>query len=331
MAPGSSVALDQWRGLALVLVLLSHGFYFTDRVHGAGRVGVNLFFFISGLLVYRSLANRGDGGAFWWRRAKRLCPALAAYVVLMTPIAGVLDDAALYREAAPAALLFSINYWPAPPLSLGHLWSVACEMQFYAAAPIVLLLGRARPFVWGGLLAVLMAAGVLAPVLDPAGIDKYHFEYAAWPMMLGFCCERWKTSFQQLPAVVVRSSIAVFAGGLCLMVLGVDTKRLVIATGAFALLPCFSAYLTGDEIGGVPGRGLGWLGRRTYSIYLWQQPLTICGYLPPVLHPVGALASTAVGALSFRWFERPFLSASRQTDRAREPLSSPAEWASSSA
>lgn len=53
MAPGSSVALDQWRGLALMLVfvLISHGFYLTDRVHGAGRVGVNLFFFISGLLV----------------------------------------------------------------------------------------------------------------------------------------------------------------------------------------------------------------------------------------------------------------------------------------
>jgi peptidoglycan/LPS O-acetylase OafA/YrhL len=60
----------------------------------------------------------------------------------MAPITGVLDDAAGYRDAAPAALLFSINYWPAPPMALGHLWSVACEMQFYAVAPIVLLLGR---------------------------------------------------------------------------------------------------------------------------------------------------------------------------------------------
>jgi peptidoglycan/LPS O-acetylase OafA/YrhL len=189
MAPSSSVALDQWRGLALMLVLISHGFYFTDRVHGAGRVGVNVFFFISGLLVYRSLAKRGDGGAFWWRRAKRLL----------------------------------------------------------------------------------------------------------------------------------------------LTVFGVETKKLVIAMGAFALLPCLNAYVSGGEAGGVPGRGLAWLGQRTYSIYLWQQPLTICGYLPAVLHPLGALASTAVGALSFRWFERPFLSPSRRSERPHEPLSSPAEWASSSA
>ena len=54
---GNSVALDQWRGLALVFVLVSHGFYFTERVHGIGRVGVNLFFFISGVLVFRSLAK----------------------------------------------------------------------------------------------------------------------------------------------------------------------------------------------------------------------------------------------------------------------------------
>jgi peptidoglycan/LPS O-acetylase OafA/YrhL len=179
--------------------------------------------------------------------------------------------------------------------------------------------------------AALMAGGALAPVLDPAGLDKYHFEYAVWPMMLGFCCERWKASFQQLPARIVRTATAVFVGGLFLTVFGVETKKLVFATGGFALLPCLNAYVSGGEVGGVPGRGLAWLGQRTYSIYLWQQPLTICGYLPAALHPLGALASTAVGALSFRWFERPFLSPSRRSERRQEPLSSPAEWASSSA
>ena len=39
-----SIALDQWRGLALGLVLISHGFYFTGHAEGLGRVGVNLFF-----------------------------------------------------------------------------------------------------------------------------------------------------------------------------------------------------------------------------------------------------------------------------------------------
>jgi peptidoglycan/LPS O-acetylase OafA/YrhL len=40
-----------------VLVLISQGFYFTDRVNGLGRAVVNLFFFISGILVFRSLSR----------------------------------------------------------------------------------------------------------------------------------------------------------------------------------------------------------------------------------------------------------------------------------
>src|ERR1035438_2389048 len=68
-----SIALDQWRGLALVLVLISHGFFFTDRVNGIGRVGVNLFFFISGILVFRSLSRSRAASpwerprSYWWR------------------------------------------------------------------------------------------------------------------------------------------------------------------------------------------------------------------------------------------------------------------------
>src|SRR5215469_4204546 len=51
----ASIALDQWRGFALLLVLVSHGFFFTNMVNGIGRIGVNIFFFISGILVFRSL------------------------------------------------------------------------------------------------------------------------------------------------------------------------------------------------------------------------------------------------------------------------------------
>src|SRR5438270_6343993 len=77
---GNSASLDQWRGLALVLVLISHGFFFTGKVNGIGRVGVNLFFFISGILVFRSLAKERTvakwerGCLFWKRRLLRLYP-----------------------------------------------------------------------------------------------------------------------------------------------------------------------------------------------------------------------------------------------------------------
>ena len=116
-----SIALDQWRGLALVLVLISHGFFFTDRVNGIGRVGVNLFFFISGILVFRSLSRSRAATdwertrSYWWRRLRRLYPALIAYVLAMLPLAWLLQhrpnlppgsDFLSYLKTAPVAFIY---------------------------------------------------------------------------------------------------------------------------------------------------------------------------------------------------------------------------------
>ena len=100
---------------------------------------------------------------------------------------------------------------------------------------------------------------------------------------------------------------------------GMDTKPLVVATGALLLAPCLMAYLFGRPMPGFIGPAMKWLGERTYSIYLWQQPFTICHYLPNVLHPFGAMASVFVGGMWFRWFEWPFLTASRRAIEARPP------------
>lgn len=211
-----SIALDQWRGLALVLVLVSHGFFFTNRVNGIGRVGVNLFFFISGILVFRSLsrirasAPWGRTRSFWWRRFRRLYPALLSYSVAM--LAGVywlqrlphqppLSDFGSYLRALPAALVYGTNYYTEEsPMSLGHLWSLSCEMQFYLVAPVIYLLGGAtrtrRGLVFGSLLVILMGLGAAQPLI---GEGKYHFEFAVWPMMLGFCCEYLRDWFGPFP------------------------------------------------------------------------------------------------------------------------------------
>src|SRR5581483_11102233 len=215
---GNSTALDQWRGLALVFVLISHGFHFTGKVDGIGRVGVNLFFFISGMLVFKSLTSHRDATPwsrathFWKRRLRRLYPALVAYVIAMIPIVYLLQnvpDAVAasprdYWRGFPFALIYGINYWPpAAASSLGHLWSVACEMQFYFLAPLIFLLGgknsSQRNLIWGILLLALVAAGFFGGVVSTNSQFKYHFEIAVWPMMLGFCSEYRKDLFQRIP------------------------------------------------------------------------------------------------------------------------------------
>jgi peptidoglycan/LPS O-acetylase OafA/YrhL/lysophospholipase L1-like esterase len=327
-----SIALDQWRGLALVLVLISHGFFFTDRVNGIGRVGVNLFFFISGILVFRSLSRAKEANpwkkarSFWWRRLRRLYPAMITYTLAMLPLAWLLQhrpnlppgsDFISYLKAVPFAFIYAMNYFEGP-MSLGHLWSLACEMQFYLLAPIIYLAGGAatarRNMIFGISLAILLGLGLAQPFI---GKWKYHFEFAVWPMMFGFCCEykrNWFIKIPKLPVTLILwFGIAICGASVFIMLFGIEMKPLVVATGAMLLAPCLMAYLFGRPVPGIAGGAMKWLGERTYSIYLWQQPFTICNFLPNMLHPFGALISVAVGGMWFRLFEWPFLTASRRT------------------
>jgi peptidoglycan/LPS O-acetylase OafA/YrhL len=334
-----SIALDQWRGLALVMVLISHGFFYTNRVNGIGRVGVNLFFFISGMLVFRSLSrSRATGGferarSFWWRRLRRLYPAVLSYSIAMLPVVWFFEghknlppqsDLASYLKSLPVALSYTINYVEGNPMSLGHLWSLACEMQFYTLAPLIFMAAGAsekrRGLLYGLILAVLAGLGLSHPFLAKhvfhGEYGKYHFEFAVWPMMAGFWCEYKRGWFLKFP--VKWAVVSLWSGGLlCAAILVVapfvpENKPLVIAAGALLLGPCLLACVFGRPMPGIFGKGMRWIGERTYSIYLWQQPLTLCNFLPDFLHPFGSLFSVALGGVWFQVFELPFLSAGRR-------------------
>jgi peptidoglycan/LPS O-acetylase OafA/YrhL len=158
-------------------------------------------------------------------------------------------------------------------------------------------------------------------------------------MMLGFFCEYRKDWFRRIPAGlyhwIILSSVAALIAMVGLMLYGYEMKYVVISLGTFIFIPCFLAYVDNRTLGGPFGRALTWLGERTYSIYLWQQPFTICHYLPSMLYPLGAIVATFLGGLWFRIFEQPFLSKkrrqfvgmrrlpeSRMEDAKRERLSS---------
>ena len=160
---------------------------------------------------------------------------------------------------------------------------------------------------------ILMGLGAVQPLI---GKWKYHFEFAVWPMMLGFCCEYLRDWFlhisRRLVTLALWLSIAICGTAMILMLFGMEMKITVIAVGALLLVSCLLAYLFGRPMPGNIGRGMKWMGERTYSIYLWQQPFTICDFLPNMLHPIGSLVAVAVGGVWFYFFERPFLSAGRR-------------------
>lgn len=141
-----SVSLDQWRGWAMILVLINHSLKHTGYVEGLGRAGVNLFFVISGYLTAKSLlsiSRKGDENLFILplKRLWRLYPVCLFYIVVVYLLVEVTD---VPRSAHLNVFLpFYANYingfhW------ISHLWSIACELHFYLISPFFLFLEAVR-------------------------------------------------------------------------------------------------------------------------------------------------------------------------------------------
>jgi hypothetical protein len=147
-------AIDGLRALAVAAVLLFHAGHLSG-----GFLGVDTFFVISGFLItgllLREVENTGSValGAFWARRARRLLPALALMICVITLWNlryGTPPERLTLRHDTLWSLGFVMNwheilaahdYWSAfaQKSPLTHLWSLAVEEQFYLVWPLVAL------------------------------------------------------------------------------------------------------------------------------------------------------------------------------------------------
>lgn len=112
-----------------------------------GSLGVDVFFVISGYLIGSMLLREQEQsgtirlGRFYLRRAFRILPPYIVTLILGRLVLG--DRANL--ENAWANILFINNFLPIAQQSLGWLWSLAIEEQFYLLFPLILLLSSRWP------------------------------------------------------------------------------------------------------------------------------------------------------------------------------------------
>ena len=144
-------ALDGLRAVAAGLVILTHAAFLTGfgatgglmgRLWARGDFGVGIFFALSGFLLHRGLVSKDASGrldvlGYALRRLARVVPAywvtLAAVVVFANPpLRDWLLHAALLQIYVPDAWISSF----------GQSWSLATEISFYAALPLVVMLLR---------------------------------------------------------------------------------------------------------------------------------------------------------------------------------------------
>jgi peptidoglycan/LPS O-acetylase OafA/YrhL len=146
--------LDGLRALAVVVVMIYHAN--ADWLPG-GFLGVEVFFVISGYLITLLIVaehekhGRIDLGHFWFRRARRLLPALFVMMFMVVTYTAVFRSDALgqLRGDVLAGLFYVTNWyqiWVGQGYAasgdfspLRHLWSLAVEEQFYLVWPLVMV------------------------------------------------------------------------------------------------------------------------------------------------------------------------------------------------
>ena len=193
-----SPAIDGLRALSVSAVVAYH----LDKSWAAGGfLGVEVFLVISGFLITALMVAEHERtgrialGNFWFRRARRLLPALftaiaviVAYMTIVIP-----DELVDIRDDVIAALAYVTNWFLSysgqsyfealgRPSPLRHLWSLAIEEQWYLVWPVVLVgalrLARGRLVVVGSAIAVgALASTVLMAILYDPAVDPSRIYY----------------------------------------------------------------------------------------------------------------------------------------------------------
>ncbi len=177
--------VDVIRGLAALTVLVSHYIPHWDQYYGAylgfvsnavGYYAVEVFFVISGLVIYNTLERCRNVRHFVWLRFSRLYPALWFVLVITVLLMYLVGKPVWLLGIAANATMFQEF------LGVGHLdnvfWSLSVELAFYAQAACLFALGwhtrvTAVAWVW------LLASCVWSVVADP-GADTSRDVFALY-------------------------------------------------------------------------------------------------------------------------------------------------------
>jgi peptidoglycan/LPS O-acetylase OafA/YrhL len=147
LQPHHLPGLDGLRGIAIIIVLLSHIFKGTQYAKSfPGDTGVEIFFVISGFLITSLLLKEKMTTGhislkhFYIRRILRILPLAYLFLITLAILNALLSLNIPFRAFLSATLF----YQNIPKLSdhnwfIAHFWSLSVEEQFYLSFPFLLV------------------------------------------------------------------------------------------------------------------------------------------------------------------------------------------------
>ena len=343
------------RGVAACMVVLYHASQNwslattdnTSRAWFGGIGGVDLFFVISGFVMFTSAYGPANGPqaakSFMKRRIARVMPL---YWLITTALVLKSDLGLMHNPASRGIIpsLFTLSSYLlipfrgpdgviAPVLKPG--WTLSFEMLFYVCLASALWFRRPPMRYMTILLLVLVVMGLSIPPQAPAVLSLLR------PLLLEFLSGFWlgyafRAGWRPNPAV------SGALGALALLALFAlpdpgDARVERIAWGVLAFLVIHASVALEPALGKRLPRGLLMIGDASYSIYLTHAPLL--GLYTFLLKRAGVLvygrvlvrdelvtagtclmASIAVGVVCYRLVELPLNRWSKRVADIKRPL-----------
>lgn len=324
--------LDGWRAVAILLVLFEHTSFLTFRPVGwtsIGGHGVEIFFVISGYLITGKLLEDGSLPRFYLRRVFRILPVLFAYVAAVAVVGFILHRIPLSWSEVTASLLFVRNYCDFPSMNqtgagwfTGRLWSLSIEEQFYLVWPLVLLkVGKGTPR--RQLLAAMLLFALGCAILGFVLIGRLlHLGGWHWLPNVKFgglvvgCVLRIAFSDARAAAAITK----IFSGrSLAVVIVAIGyiaifhSRVTIFDPLVCGLALCATLVEPASLIGKILElSALRWIGRLSYSLYIWQQLFLGFGvvYRPFGIFsgfPIDLAVVVVVSCASYYLMERPMM------------------------
>lgn len=314
--PADNVAVwDGWRGLAILCVLCGH-FMGTVSIK-EDRLGVDLFFALSGMLVARLLFERRvDLPTFYVRRLSRVFPALLVFVSLVyagAALAGwsfgaleVLTNLTFLRTYVPA----DPHIWSGP-VPVKNLWSLNVEEHAYVIMSLMALVAFAARR--AGALLFALGVGAILVSLHYDATQVYEETYFLLRTECAISFVALSAAYRLTPRLRERR-VGAWSPVIALSLAAVCYLEALPLWCSYVFPPLLLAFATNHvRESALPVRRLlGWrplrlLGLWSFSVYLWQQPVYEYKWaLPGPDFGLPLAAALLLGFASYALVELPF-------------------------
>jgi peptidoglycan/LPS O-acetylase OafA/YrhL len=340
-------AIDGLRALAVLSVIIFHADFF-DILPG-GYTGVDMFFVISGFVISQSLSEQGNLrltaflSDFYRRRLLRILPALVVVLIVSFVVSAMFMPKFWLSELISSTgllaffglsnfvLAWNTDTYFSPTGELNpylHTWSLAIEEQFYLIFPALFyawLRYRHRSPTARAMLPLLAIASLTVSALQTSAHPAsayYLLPGRFWELAAGALLFQL-ISTGRLPAPLKARGPLLLPIGLALVMVGALFAARHQFPFPWALVTVLGTSLMITAVV-LPSDGptpmlqrllqcspLSYIGRLSYSLYLWHWPVLVflrwtTGLELLAVQLLYPFVVLALAAASYHWIETPF-------------------------